>query len=93
MAIYFFAQTNNNNEKKGFVAYLIIGTVWAFDRIMFNFRESENEIFRGVITLIMIILSTILLIVYIKGLHRMKKLELKYPKMFFSRFRQRSIDK
>ena len=74
MAIYFLIETPDKKEKTFFCFFCILSIIWAFDRIIFNIREISD--YFGVIYIsIMIIITTWLFLIYLKGLKRAGKFE------------------
>jgi len=87
MAVYFLNETSNLREKQGFWIYLIIGCIWAFDRLMFDLRHISD--FTGISYMsFMVLITSILFFVYVRGLTRLGKLQWVLPLDLWNRWHQ-----
>lgn len=66
ISIYYFVHSDNKTEKRYFWVYLIISIIWGLDRVMFNFKE--NSIAKSSVTVIMVVMTTVMFIIYLRGL-------------------------
>ncbi len=84
MAVYYLVITTNQREKQFYWLYLVIGTIWAFDRLLFKLREISDYI--GVSYMgFMIFMTTLLFLFYVRGLTRIGKLQWSLPLEFWNR--------
>ncbi|MCE7734158.1 MAG: hypothetical protein GPJ54_04710 [Candidatus Heimdallarchaeota archaeon] len=75
MGIYFFYKSEKLYEKRMFVAYVIIASFWGFGRFIVD--PDNFTLIQGAILLLFMILSTtIIFILYLRGLMRNDKIEL-----------------
>jgi hypothetical protein len=98
-AMYFFLESKYPREKVAFWIYIFLSTIWSYDRVLFQFKlEIEtidditmtlDVIIYGLISLIMILASTILFIIYLKGLVRLEKFHFSF-KSYFTQFYSKS---
>ena len=80
IAIYYLVRSDNKREIQFFWIYIIISTVWGFDRIMFNFKE--NSIVKSSGTVLMVIITTILYIIYLRGLYMKGHLQFSFTSLW-----------
>jgi di/tricarboxylate transporter len=79
MAIYFLAETEKRREKWAFGIYLLIASLWAFDRFLLKIRKISDLV--GITTMgFMILATTILFLYYLYGLWQLGKIQWELPK-------------
>ncbi|MFX0112937.1 MAG: hypothetical protein ACFFB3_00165 [Candidatus Hodarchaeota archaeon] len=87
MAIYFLAEAQDHRETMGFWVYLLIASLWGFDRLMFKVRKISDLV--GVTTMaFMILATTILFFYYLRGLWQLEKIQWVLPKQLWLKWSQ-----
>jgi len=85
MAIYFLCETTDRRERLGFSVYIAIACLWVFDRLCFDIRHSSDLV--GITTMgLMILLTTLLFLTYIRGLNSSGKLQWLLPVILWTRW-------
>lgn len=80
IAIYYFVYSNDKKEKNFFWLYILVSIFWGLDRIMFNFKA--NIIVISTMTILMVVLTTAMFYIYVRGLYTKGYLELNVKKIF-----------
>ncbi len=97
-AVYYLVESKHKKEKIGFWVYIVLSTIWGFDRLLFQIKQeitngSTNDLNISIDLIIyafagltMIVTSTALLIIYLRGLIDLQRFHLTF-RTYLERFK------